>query len=155
MHTRCSSQNRLNLFRVDGWTVKRRLAIRQLPAVTAGRVRPVASGARVPGNGVASSGPAIEELAALGIDGVEAFYVTHTAEQTRLVAGQDERGRVHLGDHGRVELRRGLGDARRCEGQRDAQEGLVRRVLAPAEFGAWLSRLKYSSMTTRIRMTNR
>ena len=31
---------------------------------------------------------AIDRFAALGLDGVEAFYVTHTAEQTRLVAGR-------------------------------------------------------------------
>ena len=30
----------------------------------------------------------IDRFAALGLDGVEAFYVTHTAEQTRLVAGR-------------------------------------------------------------------
>ncbi|MDP9346250.1 MAG: PHP domain-containing protein, partial [Actinomycetota bacterium] len=31
---------------------------------------------------------AIDRFAAQGLDGVEAFYVTHTAEQTRLVAGR-------------------------------------------------------------------
>jgi len=30
---------------------------------------------------------AIDRFAALGLDGVEAFYITHTAQQTRLVAG--------------------------------------------------------------------
>lgn len=41
---------------------------------------------------------AIERFAAAGLDGVEAFYVTHTCEQTRLVAGRcDELGLLTTG----------------------------------------------------------
>jgi 3',5'-nucleoside bisphosphate phosphatase len=40
----------------------------------------------------------IDRFAALGLDGVEAFYVTHTAAQTRLVASAcAERGLLSTG----------------------------------------------------------
>ena len=41
---------------------------------------------------------AVDRFAALGVDGVEAFYVTHTEAQTRLVAGHAEaRGLLTTG----------------------------------------------------------
>ncbi len=41
---------------------------------------------------------AVDRFAALGLDGVECFYVTHTEEQTRLVAGHcDARGLLTTG----------------------------------------------------------